>query len=794
MSISVNNESLEGPVEPVKSTSALTSYAESAPSIGVVETSSDAKLDSISNPYEPQDMKKVLERSYLVDQTTWSATEIAGAPLMITMFPDTLLNIENIQDKLAQFEFLKSDVEVEVKVNATPFHIGSLNLSWLSHASADAGLDSNQRLNMNSTVMSVSSVNSVKIQIPRTGPNLWDRVHYQSDPLALTKGSIGTLWIDVLDPLRTLSGEVPSPLRITIFANFKNPRVAGYGVSDVSPLNLKRKAKRLALQGENRKKSLEEGKKKSEKGLISGIAEAAGSMAPLMAASPLAEFAPIAMAAGAFAPFLASLGLCKPNDVSATVKQVVKPYEDMPYCHGLNYGTKMSARPEAQLADTDMSFLKRNKIHDLVKRPCHILQTTLNGSTATGTPFLHFPVTPGLSKWNGTLFTPTWMSLLAKFFTKWRGSLKFMLRFVTSQYTTARVRIMHLPNDNIPVDVEGFSGDIPNTVVDVRGNTDYCFSVPYLSNKPYLPVPGFHGPQQTTDVGFAVTFPTTFLSVSLVNPVNIPDPTGDSTIYMHLYVGAGDDFQLGELVGWSNRQDATPGPPLKKEPRKIKEEGVIKKKSLEEIFSKPFRPLIPATGSAEVGLVLPEKVTTIEEILKRPRPDMGSATYTSLPFYASPGLYNENSTMSQLLWVFQFYRGGLRYKIMRETPAICRKWFGTSGAGENSSEIIVAAGALAPFDIECPWDSDSFVRPLVTSCPQDGENVAWSRVALPASTAKALIYISVAEDFQLGGPLAPWSVLPFNGVPPAEDEEKTDLSESVSSSYFTNLIKVSVKD
>jgi len=769
MSINMNNESLEGPVVPKQTTSELTSYAESAPSITVVDTTSDDKLDVISNPYEKQDMKKVLERSYMVDSVDWIYSAGQYQRLKTVHFPDKLLAIENIADKLAQFAFLKADVEVEVKVNATPFHIGALNISYVSHGNEDTSEcnDPIAMLNMNSTVMSISSTNSVKIRIPRTGPTLFDKLHQETpnEPL----GSIGTLFIDVLDPMSTLSGEPASNLRITIFASFVNPRVAGYGVSDLLPAMVKQKIKRLGDQAKRvpkekgviEKKSREEGIAKSKGGLISGIAEAAGSFAPIIAATPFAEFAPLAAIAGTFAPFLASLGLCKPTDVSSTTQTVLKPWSDLTHAHGLSMAPKMAMHPDAMLADTDLSDLKRHTIKEVIQKPCHVLGTAINASTATNATFLHFPVHPGLSQVaGGDTFYPSWLAYVSQLFGKWRGGIKIMLRFVTSQYTTARVRIVHFPDSNLPSDLEAFSGDAPNTVVDIRGNTDYCFTVPYLSRFPYLPVGGFMGPADSANFATAMPWPTTWLSCHLVNPVNIPDPTGNSLIYVHMYVAAAEDFRFGEYCGLQIRPNQEPLL-RKRTVKKIKEEAEVKKKSMETFFAKPFKPLVPAMGGREVGLVLPEHVTSFVEILKRPTEGyIWNGISMSLPVTA--GGFTPLTTLWWIFRMFNFYRGSFRFKLLANTTGLKKaekQIFPSGGVGTGYTSDIVMHSPDTPLEFEVPWAELSFCTPYwgASVCPQDQEvGSSYAVECSPINPSKT--YCSIGEDFMFGGLLTPPSL------------------------------------
>lgn len=791
MSISENNESLVTAVVPVKTTAALTTYAESAPSVESSKTTSDDKLDVISNPYESQDLKKVLERSYLVATVNFTHTSGAGTALLAVQFPGALLAIENIADKLTQFEYLKSDVEVEVRVNATQFHIGSLNISWASHATNTTNAIStpSARMNKNSTPMSLSAINSVKVRIPRTGPLLWDLAHPDSG----TAGpNIGTLFVDVIDPITTLSGTDASDLLVSVFARFVNPRVAGYGVTDLLAPDVKRKARRLAMQavksGINEKKSREEGIKKSEKGLISGIAEAAGSFAPILAATPFAEFAPIAGLAGQFAPFLASLGLCKPNDVSSVTQVVNKPAADVTHAHGLSMAVKMTDHPDSSLADTDVSELKRHTFKELISKPCHILKSAIDSSTLPDITFLHFPVHPGLCKWDGVSnYYPTYLAYLSQLFGKWRGGLKFTIKFVTSQFTTARVRILHLPNANLPTSIEAFAGDVPNAVVDIRGNTDYSFTLPYLSAFPYLPVGGYMGPQQSTGFAQAFPHPSTWLSISLVSPVNIPDATGNSIIHYHVYVSAAEDFQFGEFIGLNYRKNGYIAPPLLRAKKVVEpKEKKTEKKSIELLFKKAFDPLIPAVGSRETALVLPETVSGVEEVLKKPRICLVTNSGTQLNGYMSLDQFGNPGTVLHLLLLFQYYRGAIRYKIVPATDRTATlQWFdfGYSVYRDGDHELVTLTAPCT--DIEVPWNEVTYLRNLGSfDCPQD-IIVSNSNAIQTEELSGNTIYFSVGEDFMLGGVLPP---LPFDATASTE-LEKTDLSESVSSRNFTTLLE-----
>lgn len=247
-----NNASLNSPIVPIGEVTQLTSYADSAPALVDKAAIPGPDITSIANPYERQDMDKVLKRSYKVAEFDWLTTLDFAQNIGAVEFPDALLEIENILDKLAQFKYLRSDVEVEIKINATQFHMGAVNVSYVSHGNGNLTPVNtpSKRLSLGtSMVMSISSVNSIKFVIPRTGPLFWDEVHLQ-DTGNLCHGSIGTIFLDCLTPVRLVGGDTSTNLTITVFASFVNPEVAGYGVSDVSAELVKKKTRRLLAQKE----------------------------------------------------------------------------------------------------------------------------------------------------------------------------------------------------------------------------------------------------------------------------------------------------------------------------------------------------------------------------------------------------------------------------------------------------------------------------------------------------------------------------------------------------------------
>jgi len=266
-----------------------------------------------------------------------------------------------------------------------------------------------------------------------------------------------------------------------------------------------------------------------------------------------------------------------------------------------------------------------------------------------------------------------------------------------------------------------------------------------------------------------------------VSPVNIPDPSGNSKIYYHVYVSAAEDFVLGEFVGKQPYPTAYIAPPSRLRTKKVQEtqSSTNTKKSIDLIFSKPFPGLIPVKAARETALVLPERVHTLEEILKRPRPDYFTTTGLFVSGYLDMSIMIQNSTSAHILNLFMYYRGATRFKVMPSSQYATLMVFDKDASLFRATEVRVGAATAPALEFEIPWNEVTWLRPLNSfDCAQDQILYRLNGVAIP-STAPANLLFSVGEDFMMGMVLPP---MPFDPAAPLESEQKIDYSESISNS------------
>jgi hypothetical protein len=620
----------------------------------------------------------------------------------------------------------------------------------------------------NATVIGASSINSVKMIIKRSGTRMFDQAHDEG------VGEIGALFIDCFHPLSTTNPVTTSPVKVTVFARFVEPHVAGYGVTPLSPAEIRAKVRRIPHKGFYEKHSKKvtphsEAVEKSKSGVISGVAEALGGIAPILAVSPLAEFAPIATLAGAAAPFLKSFGLDKPNDLRAAQPTRTDFFGDQMGGHGLAAATKLALHPEASLGEVrNMSQLKRHSLTEYMSRPQCVKMGRIDSVIPVNDPFEHFPVAPTMCMRVGNVYYPSHMALLSQAFHRWRGTIKIHIKFVTAKFTTTRVRISHLPNAELPPSLEDYAGDATSCVVDVRGSTEFSFACPHYSAYAYLPISGYYMPGDA-GTALAVPFVCPHVAISLLNPVCIPDSTGDSSIYYSIWVACGEDFTLGTFDTWYPRPTSYVAPvslessnqpvkdiedlaeefevpdirPVREKfrPKKTTLRSAYEKHSVMDSFSKPFKALVPANAAAEAGFITPEQYTSIEDLCHRYEL-CNLNTDESAPnvlWRGVTGTYGVRTTILEVLaTTFQYYRGAFRYKILphQEDPAFMQAYFYYDNANPafGGPRLHKFASNQPTLDIEIPWDEYSYCRPIVEDFDEDYP-------VLPASVLDNSIYL-----------------------------------------------------
>lgn len=760
------SDSLHLKNETVKTLNQLTTFAEAVPE-AAAESGSQLGLHKMGHPYEDTDMTKVLSRKYLLATIPWTNADTQGLDIAMLDIMEFLVEVPNIADKLTQFRWLAANAKLEVKMNATPMHIGSLMVSHIPRVKETTDLldalnsSLGQKSQNHGTVISASTVNNMEFLVEREAPSLFDNV---DSSVTQTTGCLGLLIITVLNPLTLATAGTVGPVSLSIFASFDNPKPAGFGWFPLSAASAK--------HGFKQQSSVSRDPMQAE-----ALARAATSIVAGPEAKTLYESATksqdsdtsVAGIVSQIVPaiqFAELLGLSKPANQTTPIPVYQDEYRDQNYTHGVANLAKFSRHPGAGLGTPPACSLRKNKLVDFITKPGLIYTGVITKLDTVGVPLFSTPVHPGLAWMESPtaetyVYSPTPMAYASQAFQFWRGDIRFMVEFITSAFVTARVRMTHWPASSIPPDLETHAGDAVSQVMDIRGDTSMPFTAAYVSTRPYQRCRGYTFIGTGGDQNYPFGDKNSYLTMSLVNIMTQPDLTQNAVIYYNVYAAAAPNMKFLNAIAPTVRTPSGQLPP-----------GAVgfKQQSLVKRFEGSFPPLAPATHVQEAGIVSTEQFTTIEELC------MWYMTYFS-PTVAFPNSITTTLSRKNLagnvigagdhlsFWApcFRWNRGGLRYRLagIPNGGAVAGSLV-DSGGGQYPSFMSIADSRFkSTMDFEVEWPLGVPLNSFYDSGVGDDDDditppwiFDWIEMMGQDPGTPADVYRAAADDFMFGHQLA----------------------------------------
>jgi hypothetical protein len=754
--------------EPVDKVTGLTNFGDVAPEEQVsTEPSSDALVARTDAGYLPEPIPKSLGYNFRVDTFSWTYANAIGSVVHTTQFPTVLKDIQNITMKLLENRFMTADIEVKIKIASTPFHFGSLGVAFVPR---QRSTDNFYTTHANPyQLQSFPNVSWLRIGVSENLEITLERIPFTTFDFVEGSGpTIGTLVFFVRTPLRSSGTSTePTPLLVNVFANFKLPtmKLAGRGESAASMRAFKSLVSHMSRKDPNHKQSGkgkkrtpdEEAKEKSEGGVISTVLQAAGAFAPLLMETPLAEVAPFAFAAGALAPVFKSLGLSKPLDVSTPQPFLPGQRRYMHQGSGLAQHQRLGNHQDSALADVRECGLGRPDIRTLAKQPAWLGTFYFDDGFASEYVLKVLPLTPSIcfrANASSDVYAPGLMAYYSQFFKFWRGGFKIMIDFDCSQFTSGTVAIVHNTYNEITPDMETTRGNRVNHVVEIRGNTRWKKSFPYLSHMAWSPVIGFRGPNVAP---LAIDALLDSVEITIINPAKSTADDGDSSIYYSIYIAADDDIDFKDYCGFQ----------LRKAANEIVAD-IPKKQSLKDEFSGPWQPILPAVRGIEYGYVKSDTQTNLVELCHQEV--KCSSNEFDLPmwfWYTGMGALNDHIHM--LLFPFLAFRGSINYRVMfAPVPSDAHRTYSDfSEAMATSSWMSGHALLFDPVKVRAepsptsatqpdlcfnvPYQAGSAALPWDSSCPEDNRYYD-PAINIEGSESGTEFYRSLGDDAMVGLP------------------------------------------
>lgn len=643
-----------------------------------------SKLADKSNPYPDQTPVQVLSRNYRVATLTWGP----GIPTTTVMeFPRDLIAVPGLAERLKPFKWMKAGVRLQVKINATQFHYGAYMISHIpNHTDMTHANTVYQQSGNRPIVLSPSLQNSCTFDLEWINPYNFFLIPGTSE--------IARVFFTPLTPLGTANSNVTDTVDIQVFASFINPEVSGYiAQAQVVKESISRTERGIAGQTD----------------LISAVLE----KIPIIG-NIVENFATIASV------------MDKPTNVAMTNPMEPSFSREMSKGVGLDNTQSLSLHTLAPV-NLKYEFLSEDQdsmnILKIAQTPMlnvlHTFQGTLSNVDLLGTP-LGGPV--------------DYFQFVARHFQYWRGSIKYKLYFYTSNFSSCRFRISVLYTNTIPDDNN--AGDVISRVVDVRGDTEYEFTVPYLWPTVYRPL------SQSDALPRIV--------IQQLIPIVGPSFEEDPQIFLAVWRAAGEDIRFNQLCSYDpNSYGAIQTynqPP-------IYEAQMDPTMS----FKKTFNPIVDGSFFIkEQGAISGEMIVSLHDVVKRyvtGNAFVGDVAIT-YPDKTKLGPYHSFSR------IFKYWRGSRRLKAQVKTDA--NLWYTavlqnpTMSLDAGNGMCFTSSTQWPMLNIEIPWYSS------LPFLPTDATSVAHydthDNPRDPIVTDHAswiLSFVSAGDDFFYGVLIAP---------------------------------------
>lgn len=530
------------------------------------------------------DIMSILERPVNLGTFEWKTAD-GAIPVQLTPadydadtqnylrqfnFPqDIFSNSPLVVDKLKNYQYLKADIEIEVKINAQPFLQGALMLVYNPYydQTGDFRRKGTRFLASQTScpykIVSIEEGNSLKLICPYA--NIYDLFD-----LSNSQNQFGTAFLYVFSTLR--GPNTAETAKYTVFARLVNPRFFVPTQNDVIAVardqheikRLQSKGYRVAQADVQPVAPSDTGETQTP-GPVSKIASGVTTIADVLSGIPvIGKFAAsVAWVSRAIGRTAASFGWSKPTSIQP--KSVLKPNSTLIHTEGNDDATTLALLQDNGIDGS--SFIPEYKdemsFEYLFGRPNYFhaqtAESTLFSARKKITAWEVSPLSQyqyGNTADSQTMYLGSfaYASLMG---TLWRGTINYDIMVVKTPYHQGRFAVVFLPETNI-ADVPDELGELLNTNYNVvcnlkdrqdeMGRTTFRISVPYISNTDWRET--YKRTTNTSNPGpDATTLDTKTGCLAIYSLVDLSNPpTVSSAVTFYVAHSGGQDYQIARPV------------------------------------------------------------------------------------------------------------------------------------------------------------------------------------------------------------------------------------------------------
>lgn len=656
---------------------------------------------------------ELLQRMYQISSFLWTP----GMTTVRLNFPGSFSAIPTLANVLSRFAWFRADLHIEVKMQSTPYHQGSLLVGWVPTPGTACPSTTQMISGYDATVLSASTQDTCIYEIPYLHPCDWLTTAIGN----VLNAEMSCLFIQQLNTLVSSAPNIALSIPIFVFASFKNIKVTGY-------------QSQMKTGPKFQKNS--EASTKQKDGVDAKTLVSAGSQ--LLRQVPLlgSVYSPIADALNMFAG-----NLSKPVSTECISPIITPYYADVNQVSGVTNATTLSLYPNPVLKQAPTMFgmeTSHISMSGLAQRPLLHDTVIFNGTDVSWESAVH-PDTKG-----AVVTGRDYLCSVAAAHRYWRGSIKYLVHFCMPAFYSCRVRFS--------IDYMGGGspnnyGDLMTRYVDIKGDTWQEITVPYL--------------QRTTWSDRAINSFPPYLKIFQFTPIVGSSDPATPIMYVNIWRSAGEDIEFSGLLDTDTIEPYQPATTaILPDGERFESQTHIGQR-----FKNPFPGINTGeTQSVEKGLTMPEITGSVSDVLKRHQAlDIAGVTFATTQIQNISPL---SSPLGYFSRFFMFWRGGrIQRRIHYEgngatmngaflglgtVDKICNGW---APAYANSAVVVQPESFHVPYLSAQPYypahatttlniDSSAYV-----STPVDINN--------QTTTSNAVYTLAAADDLVLLH-IVPW--------------------------------------
>jgi hypothetical protein len=284
-----------------------------------------------------------------------------------------------------------------------------------------------------------------------------------------------------------------------------------------------------------------------------------------------------------------------------------------------------------------------------------------------------------------TGYQGTPMQFIARYFQKWRGSLKFHISFIASPFHSGRFQLSYCPYLTTNPLTTVNSPHNMNIVMDLNEETEYSFTIPYMQDTDWLDIDR-DSVLVHTNPSLARRYTNGEIILRVVNQLSAGQPSFNP-IYYQIFVSAGEDLQfsnptLHNIAGLGTIYHA-----------QMDEDDIVLETQMDETLECEFPASSytclrntehPVLGGKNIGekyerVQTAFEITSIKQLVNMLSPiwktnfDSTITTYLGFSFSPAGEVYEPENNQARRNWwwqmcaLFRYQRGGMRVSALANT-------------------------------------------------------------------------------------------------------------------------------